>query len=208
MALYKKLWRRFMKPIFDAKIPTYLLLAIGMVVSSCVAPPPQLPPIQPPRAELPRVESVAPQVPTKGSNLTPGMISKNIVVKKTSQAEVMEIFGPPNMVTRTGNGEMWGYDKVSREVVEVAVGAKADASSGAGTSASMGGGIGILGLGGAVGGVGGLVGSSGSTANARQSMQQNAAQTQRLETTTTVFLLIYFDDKGVVSDFRVSATKF
>ena len=42
----------------------------------------------------------------------------------------MEIFGPPDMVTRSGSGEMWGYDKVSREVAESATGARVGAGVG------------------------------------------------------------------------------
>ncbi len=52
------------------------------------------------------------------------MVVKNIQKGKTTQAEIMEIFGPPDMVTRSGSGEMWGYDKVSREVAEAATGAE------------------------------------------------------------------------------------
>ena len=52
----------------------------------------------------------------KRSSLTPGMAKKTIIKGQTKQAEVLEIFGPPDLVTTTqAGGEMWGYDRVSRE---------------------------------------------------------------------------------------------
>lgn len=54
--------------------------------------------------------------PTEKSKLTPGMVTTKIEVGKTSQAQVMEIFGPPDLVTREKDIEMWGYDKISREL--------------------------------------------------------------------------------------------
>ena len=47
------------------------------------------------------------------SNLTPGMAKKHIRPGQTHQAEVIEIFGPPNIITWRDGGEMWVYDKVS-----------------------------------------------------------------------------------------------
>lgn len=175
-----------MKPHNVPLISTLLFFSLFV---SCALP--ELPKPQIPKTELPRAES-ANQVPTKASNLTPGMVTKNIVAKKTSQSEILEIFGPPDMITKSGAGEMWGYDRVSREVVEAAVGGTAGASSGTGT----------------VGGVGLFVAGVGSGSSAQQSTQQSSAQNQRTATTTTLFLLVYFDEKGIVNDYRISATKF
>jgi outer membrane protein assembly factor BamE (lipoprotein component of BamABCDE complex) len=115
-------------------------------------------------------------VPTRQSTLTPGMVSKQVVRGKTTQADIMEIFGPPDLVTMKNEYEMWGYDKVSREVAYTAFGL------------GLGGG-GAVGAGG-IGGLGGL-----STGYSTQS-------------TKTLFLLIYFDKNLVVSDYKLSATRF
>jgi hypothetical protein len=120
------------------------------------------------------------------------MATKNIIVGKTTQAEVMEIFGPPDMITKSGSGEMWGYDKVSRDVAEAAVG------SGSGMS---GGGAGLFG-----GGGGGVLG--GVLGTLRGGYGQTSQESRRTESTTTVFLLVYFNEKGVVRDYKLSATKF
>ena len=48
------------------------------------------------------------------SNLTPGMAKTKIVKGETSQNDILEVFGPPNVITRTKTGnEVWTYDKVS-----------------------------------------------------------------------------------------------
>ncbi len=45
----------------------------------------------------------------KASALTPGMTKLTIKKGQTKQAEVMEVFGPPDYVTTTSSGgEMWG----------------------------------------------------------------------------------------------------
>jgi outer membrane protein assembly factor BamE (lipoprotein component of BamABCDE complex) len=116
------------------------------------------------------------EMSVRPSNLTPGMVKKQVIVGKTDQAEIMEIFGPPDLITKKGDYEMWGYDKISREAAYTAFG--------------MG-----VGGGGAVGagGLGGLAGFG--TGYGTQS-------------TKTIFLLIYFDQKNIVSDYKLSATRF
>jgi len=183
-----------------------LLLLSFLGLSSCMMPPPDLPRQQLPRQEPPPPERT--EVQPRASALTPGMIVKNIQKGKTTQAEIMEIFGPPDMVTRSGSGEMWGYDKVSREVAESATGARVGAASASG--ASVGGGLGGLVGGAGVGVLGGALGLIGGSSgqSAAQSQQQSQQQSRRTETTTTVFLLVNYNEKGVVTDYRLSATKF
>ena len=114
-----------------------LMLIGGAALSSCVMPSPELP---------------KPEVQPKASALTPGMVKKYVEIGKTTQAEIMEIFGPPDMITKSGRGEMWGYDKVSREVASAAVGATSGVGAGGlGLLGGAGGGV----LGGVLGGVGG-----------------------------------------------------
>jgi len=52
----------------------------------------------------------------KESALTPGMAKKYIYPGKTTQTEVLEIFGPPDLVTHKGGRDVWTYDKLSHEV--------------------------------------------------------------------------------------------
>ena len=48
------------------------------------------------------------------SNLTPGMAKTRIVKGETSQNDILEVFGAPNVITKTKTGnEVWTYDKVS-----------------------------------------------------------------------------------------------
>ena len=49
------------------------------------------------------------------SNLTPGMITTKLEPGESSKAQVMETFGPPDLITKEDGIEMWGYDKISRE---------------------------------------------------------------------------------------------
>lgn len=59
---------------------------------------------------------VAPANTTTASAVTPGMAKKHIVPGKTTQTDVLEIFGPPNLVTHNDGRETWTYDKISQEV--------------------------------------------------------------------------------------------
>ena len=113
---------------------------------------------------------------SRPSALTPGAAKKHIVPGETTQAEVIEVFGTPNVITRKHGNEMWVYDKVSSRTTSAAFGA-----------GGLGGGFGSSGFGG-----GGLA--------------AGAASTERSE--TTVMLIIYFDEKDIVKDYKISQTKF
>lgn len=52
----------------------------------------------------------------KESALTAGMTKKFIYPGKTNQTEVLEVFGPPDLVTRKEGKEVWTYDKISQDV--------------------------------------------------------------------------------------------
>ncbi len=54
--------------------------------------------------------------PPQASNLTPGMAKRTIVKGLTRQVEVMEVFGPPDLVTHRDDQEVWTYDKIRNEV--------------------------------------------------------------------------------------------
>lgn len=50
------------------------------------------------------------------SNLTAGMAKATIVKGQTRQSEVMEIFGPPDLVTHKDDMQVWTYDKISQQM--------------------------------------------------------------------------------------------
>ena len=107
---------------------------------------------------------------------TPGAAKKHIQPGVTTQAEVIEVFGTPNIITMKDGYEMWVYDKVSSKVAGRA-----------------------FGIGGAGGGVGGA-GAGGGVISGR------AGSVERSE--TTVMLIVYFDENDIVSDYKISQTKF
>ena len=54
--------------------------------------------------------------PVQKSNLTPGMAKTKIIKGQTIQKEILDVFGPPNIVTKNKSGnEVWTYDRVSVE---------------------------------------------------------------------------------------------
>lgn len=57
-----------------------------------------------------------PDAPVTESNLTAGMVKRTIAVGRTSQAEVLEVFGPPDLVTHRDGREIWTYDKIRHEI--------------------------------------------------------------------------------------------
>lgn len=54
--------------------------------------------------------------PPTQSNLTAGMAKKTIIKGQTTQAEVTEIFGPPDLITHKDNMQVWTYDKIRYDV--------------------------------------------------------------------------------------------
>jgi hypothetical protein len=44
------------------------------------------------------------------------MAKKTIIKDQTTQAEVTEIFGPPDLVTHKDNMQVWTYDKIRYDV--------------------------------------------------------------------------------------------
>lgn len=54
--------------------------------------------------------------PTQKSNLTFGMVKSKIIKGQTTQGEILEIFGSPNMITKNkSNDEVWSYSKTSTQ---------------------------------------------------------------------------------------------
>ena len=46
------------------------------------------------------------------SNLTAGMAKATITKGQTTQKEIVEVFGPPDLVTHSGDQRIWTYDKI------------------------------------------------------------------------------------------------
>lgn len=56
--------------------------------------------------------------PSGNSNLTVGMVKTKIIKNKTTQAEILELFGAPNIITRnSSNLEVWNYNRMSFQSV-------------------------------------------------------------------------------------------
>ena len=50
------------------------------------------------------------------SNLTVGMVKTQIIKGETNQADILEIFGAPNIITKNrDNDEVWNYNRMSFE---------------------------------------------------------------------------------------------
>lgn len=57
--------------------------------------------------------------PVQKSNLTSGTVKKEMIKNKTTQAEVLQLFGSPNLMTMDGDGnEVWNYNKMSYTTTE------------------------------------------------------------------------------------------
>ncbi len=54
------------------------------------------------------------EVEAISSNLTFGMVKSQIEKGKTTQTEILQLFGSPNMVTKNkSNDEVWSYNRMS-----------------------------------------------------------------------------------------------
>ena len=117
----------------------------------------------------------------KSDPLTHGMVQMTVRVGETSQAQVLETFGAPNITTMDGQGqEMWVYDRHATVT--------SDKSSGFS--------IGML-LGAAGGGVGGGAG-----------LGFGSSKSKSTQSTRTMTLILKFDDRKIVSDFRSRSSSF
>ena len=121
------------------------------------------------------------------SNLTPGMVKTRVVEGQTTQAEILELFGAPNIITRNRDGrEVWTYDKqYTATAAEVA-------------SWNVAGAGGVAGVGTVepIGGMGGVSGQASKTSTVSQT------------TSGTVTWMITFDADDVVEKHKLNWTSF
>lgn len=119
--------------------------------------------------------------PSDPNMLTQGMVQMTLRVGTTTQGEIIETFGAPNITTIDSSGQqMWVYDRHATVT----------------TDSSGGFSIGILG--GAGGGDGGAVGGLGF----------GKRRSKSTTSTRTMTLVIKFDSRGVVSDFKSRSSSF
>ncbi|MDD5428452.1 MAG: hypothetical protein PHI58_04355 [Candidatus Omnitrophica bacterium] len=112
------------------------------------------------------------------SSLTFGMIKKHLVKGETNQAEIIELFGVPNIMTKNKSGEeVWTYDKISVSSLEAGGGGGIGAGGVAG-NALLGGGVGVAGR--------------SSTTSSR----------------SITLVITFFSDKDIVKDYAVMAQEF
>jgi hypothetical protein len=115
------------------------------------------------------------------NSLTHGMVQLNVKVGVTTQADIIEAFGAPNITTIDGsNQEMWVYDRHATVTY--------DKSSGFSIGLLLGGGGGGVGAGGGLG--------------------FGSKKSQSSESSRVMTLIIKFDANKVVSDFRSRSSSF
>ena len=77
------------------KLAVFLIVAIGLSLGGCA--------------------TTSQPVTQRNSQLTQGNVQMNLVVGKTTKAEVLENFGAPNITTRDGAGrEVWTYQRAAQ----------------------------------------------------------------------------------------------
>jgi hypothetical protein len=101
---------------------------------------------------------------TAAATLTPGAVKLNIIKGQTTQTEVLEAFGAPDLVTHKDGQDVWTYDKTTYDYEK-----RSDYVS-------------IL-----------FAGAGGD--RVRSSSRSN-------------LLILYFDERDVVSDYRLSSLKY
>ncbi|MGH7242851.1 MAG: hypothetical protein ACREJD_05480 [Phycisphaerales bacterium] len=103
-------------------------------------------------------------IPTKQSALTPGGVKLNLVKDQTSQAQVQEAFGPPDLVTYKDGQQIWTYDKTNFDYEK-----RSDYAT-------------LI-----------LIGQGGDRVRS---------------SSRSTLLIVYFNDKDIVTDYRLSAIKY
>ena len=145
-------------PSTDLRLRSIAAVLAAVVLAGCAATP------QP--------------VTERNSALTQGNVQLNLLVGQTTKADVVDVFGAPNVTTRDGEGrEVWTYQRSARV---------AQSSSRSGLWSIL--------LAPGARGVGGMLGSSSSS---------GFETTSRMMT-----LIIEFDAEDVVADFRSRSADF
>jgi len=137
------------------------------------------------------------------NRLTHGMVKKFIVKGETTQAEILQLFGGPNITTLSKKGdEVWTYEKISyTETTHGGSSARAavlGGAAGAGIGAIIGHQSKETGAGAAVGGaLGALAGMLGSY---KRPVHE--------QTSRSVTFMIWFNDDDTVKDYSIISTNY
>ena len=115
------------------------------------------------------------------NTLTHGMVQMTLRVGETSQGQILETFGAPNITSIDGSGqEMWVYDRHATVT--------SDSSSGFS--------------------IGMLVGAGGSGAAGGAGLGFGKSKSKSSQSSRTMTLIIKFNDSKIVSDFRSRSSSF
>jgi len=86
-------------------------LGVSLCVAACMSAPPPPPPAPAPVAESAQAVS-APPAHSGASALSYGMVTSQVVKDKTTQADLLQLFGGPNIATTDNEGtETWVYER-------------------------------------------------------------------------------------------------
>jgi hypothetical protein len=90
------------------ELPALLLAASCAIMTGCATQPP------PSQRVAERVENPAAGIAERPSNLSYGAVTATVKKSVTTQAELIEIFGGPNISTTDASGlETWVYERTS-----------------------------------------------------------------------------------------------
>jgi outer membrane protein assembly factor BamE (lipoprotein component of BamABCDE complex) len=167
----------------DLVVPGVLLAVAAL--AGCVAPQAVTPPAPAPQAAAP--PPAAP--PVQASALSYGTVTSRVERGKTTQAELLELFGGPNISTVDAEGnETWVYERSVSQT---------DVSS---QSQNLRGAMGLDVFFGA-GAFGGRAGASGEAGRA-------TAQTQTTSSIRTLTVIVKFNRDRTVKDYSARASQF
>lgn len=151
----------------------FSMIAVTFLIAGCV------------RAKSPDL----PYSNRQKSNLTAGMVKKYVKVGEATQADILSVFGAPNIITRDkDNNEVWTYDRQS--IASASEVAEWNATGRAGAIA------------------GGLVGNTAVVGGASVGGSSGKGSTAGQVSSATFTLMIKYDENDVVQDYRMMATQF
>ena len=117
----------------------------------------------------------------EANSLTHGMVQMTIKVGETTQGQILETFGGPNITSIDGSGhEMWVYDRH----------ATVSSTSSSGFSIGM------------------LIGAGGGDVGGGAGLGFGKKKSKDSQSSRNMTLIIKFDDAKVVSDFRSRSSSF
>lgn len=112
--------------------------------------------------------------------LTQGMVQMTLRVGTTTQAQIIETFGAPNIMTMDASGnQMWVFDRHATVTTDSSGGFSIGLLAGGGSDVGVGGGLGF-----------------------------GKRKSKTTTSTRTMTLVIKFDGRGVVSDFKSRSSSF